>query len=92
MLELVRKYANQRLYGIKDCEEILCDVENYLFQQRVYQNPDCNIDTSCFDSTSLRFPGIIIGGGGDSSIDPVDIVCTTTITEVLLCNITITEK
>lgn len=92
MLELVRKYANQRLYGIKDCEEILCDVETYLFQQRVYQNPDCNIDTSCFESVTLRFPGIITGGGGDSSIDPVDIICTTTITEVLLCNITITEK
>lgn len=79
-LETVRKYANQRLYGIKNCEDILCDVKDFLFEQRIYLTPQCNADTTCFDSSEP------VKDTGTS------ITCSIGITPVNDCNIVITES
>jgi len=80
MLETVRKYANQKLYGIKNCNDILCNVKKFLFEQRVYQNSNCNADTSCFDSTTpVKDTGTTI-------------TCNVGVTDTTSCNITITES
>ena len=80
MLDTIKKWANQKLYGIENCDNILKDVKQYLFEQRVYQNSDCNINTSCFknDACSQQASVVITCNTGISNIDN----CTTIIAEL----------
>lgn len=80
MLDTIKKYANQRLYGISNCNDILCEVEEFIYEQRIYQNTDCNVDTSCFKSDKVeKDSGTIIN-------------CNIIVNSVDSCNITITEQ
>lgn len=79
MLDTIKKWANQKLYGIENCDNILKDVKEYLYEQRVYQNTNCNIDTSCFNSNPCQ---------KDAG---TTITCNIGITVVEACTITITE-
>jgi hypothetical protein len=75
-----KKYAIRRLYGMTNCKDYRTAMEKYLFEQRVYKNSDCNIDTSCFESTECGTPA-----------QAQSITCNITTVDSTSCTITITE-